>query len=173
MKSWKLLKHSVAYQNRFRRVFKRRYRLPDGKQADFYLVDRGRVVCVFVLTKAKRVVIAKQFRPGPNRVMWELVGGAVESKETPRHAAIRETLEETGYRGRIRYLGASTNDAWSNLTRYHFLIDRAVRVSDIRLDDHEFIEPTSVSMTELRRLLRRGAMTDTETAYRALEYMRR
>ncbi len=171
MKPWKQLAKKTVHLNAYRQMHKVRYRLPNGKAADFYLLERGRVICAFVITRDRHVIIAKQFRPGPNRVLWELVGGRIDPGETPRQAAIRETLEETGYRGRVVYLGQSSNDAWSTLTRYHFIIRDARKVKDLRLDDHEFIEAKSITLTKLRQLMRHGDLTDTETAYRALDFL--
>lgn len=171
MKPWKQLSKKTVYANRYRKMYRLRYRLPNRRQGNFYLTERGRVVCVLVITRDRQVVLAKQFRPGPNRILWELVGGAIDRGETPRQAANREVREETGYAGRLVYLGQSSNDAWSTLTRYHFLVTQARLVGTIQPDDHEWIEVERVSLPKFRQLLKAGMMTDAETAYRGLDHL--
>lgn len=169
---WKKLSDKTRRLNAYRSMHTRRYRLPNGQTGTFYISERGRVVCVFIITKDKKIVLAKQFRPGPGKVLWEIPGGMIESGEPPRRAALREAREETGYTGKIISLGVSSNDAWSTLERHHFLITEAEQVGEVELDDHECIETVLVDVSQLRTLIRRGAMTDSETAYRALEHLR-
>ena len=41
------------------------FRLPDGKTADFDIIKSGAVVCTLALTPDKKVILVRQFRPGP------------------------------------------------------------------------------------------------------------
>ncbi len=174
MMKWKKISERVERVNRFRSFRVVRYRMSNGAERDFYLFlhGQGKVVCALVLTQQKRVVIAKQFRLGPERVMWELPGGGINRGETPRQAIVREVLEETGYRGRPIAIGVSTNDAWSVLTRYHFVITDAVRVANPTPEAGEATEVEVISLPQLRRRIRAGDLTDAETAYRALEFLK-
>lgn len=168
--NWKKLSDKNIRINRFRTMRAKRYRLPNGHTDDFFIFGRGRVIAALVLTRDGKVVIAKQFRPGPERVLWELPGGKIDAGETPRQAAIREVEEEVGYRGKVAYLGKSGNDAWSDLERHHFLITEAVCVAKkAQTDEAEVIEPVVVSITKLLELIRKGMLSDSETAYRGLQ----
>ena len=60
------------------------FRMPDGSEAVFTVTgdaDSRAVACV-ALTPRRTVVLAEQYRPGPERVMAELPGGRVETGET-------------------------------------------------------------------------------------------
>ncbi len=171
MKPWKKLSEKIIRLNKYRSMKKVRYQMPDGKKDDFFLFDRGRVIAAVVVTPEKKIVLAKQFRLGPEEVLWELPGGAVEKDEQPRQAVVREIREEVGYAGKVKYLGNSTNDAWSTLRRYHFLITDAKPAKKLQHDDHEFIETVQVSLPQFRKLIRQGKLSDAETAYRGLEYL--
>ncbi len=169
--TWKKLSEKKIRINRFRTIIKKRFLLPNGNIGNFYTRGGHKIVCALVLTKNKKVVLAKQFRTGVERVMWELPGGAVNPHEAPVRAIAREVLEETGYRGKIKLIGVSSHDAWSSSWRYHYLITNAVRVSEPENDAHEVIEPVEVSPAQLIRLIQKGKLTDSETAYRASDFL--
>src|SRR3989338_7649122 len=160
MRRWTILSEKPLRANKFRSSVKIRCRLPNGRTGTFYLRSTGRLACAPVLTRQKRIVLANQFRLGPNRVLGELPGGIVDRNETPRKAIIREVLEETGYRGRVHFLGKSFINAWVRGLRYHYLITDAVCIASPSLDDYEVSEPLLVSVKELKRRLKAGAMTD-------------
>lgn len=171
MKPFKQLSVKRIRLNRYRTMLKIRYRLPNRRTADFYVNDVGRIACALVMTKDKKIVLARQFRPGPNRMMNELPGGSVEPTETPRQGIIREVREEVGYHGQVRLIGKSNNDSYSRKIRYHYVITDAVPVGRLQGDDYELIEVRLFTLRQFRQALQAGTMTDSETAYRALEYL--
>ena len=50
-------------------------------------------------TQLKRIILVKQFRIGPEKELLEIVAGKIEGDDKdPVRTAVREVLEETGYR---------------------------------------------------------------------------
>ena len=172
MKKWKKISERVVRINRFRSMIKTRYELPDGKRSNFYLNNNGRIVCALVVTKDKQVVLAEQYRPGPDQILLELPGGKIEAGETPRQAVAREILEETGYRGRAHFIVATNDDAWARKTRYHFVITDAVKVAEPHPDELENCQVRLISLNQFHQHLRSGKLTDIETGYLALDYLK-
>jgi len=72
------------------------YRQPDGSVADWDILAESDTVAILALTRDGRVVLARQYRPGPNRILDELPGGGIDPEESLITAAARELLEETG-----------------------------------------------------------------------------
>ena len=168
---WKKISVRRLPIGRYRSFLRKRYRLPNGHIDNFFILQQLRVVAALVVTADRYIILAKQFRPGLDKILWELPGGARDKQETSRQAIAREVMEETGYRGRIHYLGSSTNDAWSTLWRDHYLITNAIKVGPPKPDLTEITAVARVTRKKLRQLMTAGKMSDIETAYRGLEML--
>jgi ADP-ribose pyrophosphatase len=82
-------------------IVTRTYRMPDGSVSEWDIhLPSFTTVAVLALTDDDRVVLVRQFRPGPGQVLMELPGGVVDPGESPVEAARRELLEESGYAAR-------------------------------------------------------------------------
>ncbi len=155
----------------WRRFLRKVFRLPHGKEVEFVTKDEPDPVCVVAFTKDRQIVMTRQFRPGPEKILLELPGGAVEKGESLEQAAKREFLEETGYDGRIEYIGGSLNCAYSNRCTQTFIILDAEKVAEPCLDENEFVEVVLMSLEDFRKHLRSGEMTDVKSGYLALDYL--
>lgn len=155
----------------FRRIIRRVFRLPDGQMADFEIKAEGDYVCVLALTERKEIILAWQFRPGPERVLPELPGGAVDNGETPEQAARRELLEETGYAGQIEFVGSNFPCAYSAGVRHNFVATNCTLAGGPKPDPTERIEVELVPVERFVEHLRGGQITNAEGAYMALDYL--
>ncbi|MBC7929818.1 MAG: NUDIX hydrolase [Rubrivivax sp.] len=83
------------------RVFKVRRDLSadprDGREHDFYVIEAPDWINVIPITANGEVVLIEQYRHGSREVSLEIPGGMIDPGESPREAATRELLEETGY----------------------------------------------------------------------------
>lgn len=154
------------------KVISKTFILPDGKTFEFEVKKEGAAVCVLAITKENKVVLAKQFRTGPEKVLLELPGGKMEENETPEEAIERELLEETGYKGNVRLVNQILDDAHSTRTRYAFVATDCEKIGETNTDDTEFIEVVELSMDEFRDHLRGGQLSDIETGYLGLDFLK-
>ena len=168
---WEELSRETVFQKYGRKVEKVMYRLPNGNESDYYIKAEGKSVCVVALTKENEVVLVRQYRPGPNKILMELPGGGREGDETLEQAIMRELLEETGYSGNIEFVTSIWHDAYSTSVRNCFVATGCVKVSDSTPDENEQLETVLLSLSELRTLVRSGQMTDVESAYRGLDHL--
>ncbi len=169
--TWHKLREE-PYGKGHRKLLRKVFRLPDGSIREFDIKLEEPSVSVLAITADTNVLLARQFRPGPERVLLELPGGNVDLGETPQDAALRELLEETGYAaGTLQYLGHCLDCAYSTRIKHSFVATACTRVSQVSLEDREFIHVVQVSLEEFRIHLRSGDLTDTETGYRGLEFL--
>ncbi|MFE4977683.1 NUDIX hydrolase [Kitasatospora sp. NPDC056651] len=145
--------------------------LPDGTEKDKYLLREPSAAAVLALTPDMQVIIATQYRPGPDEILYEMPGGFIEPGEDPAGAAARELLEETGYKGTIEFAGSCWDDARSNARRFGFVARDCVLVADQNLDPMEFVTVELVSIERFKEIVRKGLMTDVELAYRGLDHL--
>jgi ADP-ribose pyrophosphatase len=168
--NWEKLKEEF-YRAGYRRMVRRTFQLPDGKIADFDITHSGPAVCVLALTPENRVVLAQQYRPGPERIILELPGGGVEENETPLEAIRRELLEETGYTGEFQLVGTNIGSAYSTMIIHSFVAINSYKVQEPQNDEHEFIVAIEMELPEFRALLRTGELSDVDTGYRGLDFL--
>lgn len=171
IKKWKEISRELVFQKYSRKVEKVIFKLPDGKETDFYIKKEGPAAGVLALTKDKKVILVKQYRPGPGEVLLELPGGYIDLDEKPEVAMERELLEETGYKGNVQLVTTCLDDAYSTMNRYCFVATDCEKIADPKTGNHEFVELKLLSLNRFRELLRSGKMTDIEVGYLGLDFL--
>lgn len=147
----------------YREVVIKSFQLPDGRHETraTYSAETFRAAGVIAVTTEGQVVIARQFRPGPEKVMDELPGGNVDTGEDPESAARRELLEETGYEPEnMKFIGEFSRDAYMNGRWYYYLATGCKMVAGQSLDYNEFVDIINVSISEFIDSAKKGRMTD-------------
>ena len=162
----------MAFQKYSRKIEKVMFMLPDGKESDFYIKKEGPAAGVLAITKDNRVILVKQFRPGPAEILSELPGGYVDPIEEPEITMERELMEETGYKGKVQLVTTCFDDAYSTMNRYCFVATDCEKAGDAQTGEHEFIELVLVSLEDFRKLLRSGKMTDVEVGYLGIDFLK-
>lgn len=157
----------------FRKLLRRLFRLPEGEEQEYHIKDEGETVAVLAFTRSGDVVLAEQFRPGPERVLREIPGGYLDKGETPEVAGARELLEETGYRGNVMYIGKYFADAYSNGIKHICIATNCDKVAGQELDEGERIRIVEVALEEFKEQLRSGDLTDAAGAWMALDHLGR
>lgn len=167
---WKLLSSELVFE-KYLKVEKRVYELPNGIKDDFYIRIVGDTVAVLALTPDHKVITAKQYRPGPGMLCNELPGGRVDKDETPLEAVARELWEETGYTGTFHLVTDYYFDAYTTGRRHAFVATNCRKVDRQHLDSGEDIAVELVSLSEFLTLARSGQITDVDAALLGLGHL--
>lgn len=160
----------------YRVIARKQFRLPNGKEEVFTTIGKHtQNAAIIALTRDRKVVIAKQFRPGPEKVLYELPGGMVDPGETPLEAAKRELREETGYECQDEpvFLGTACRDAYKNEIDNYFLALDCIKVAEQRLESTEFIEVVEIAISTLVANAKNGLMSDASAVLMAYDILRK
>lgn len=123
----------------------------DGRVHDFYVIEAPDWINVIPLTDDGRVVLIEQFRHGTGEVSLEIPGGMVDEGESPRDAAARELLEETGYEaGEVSLLGKTRPNPAIQDNWIHTFVARGVKQRGE--PSNAGTEQTVVRLVELERI---------------------
>jgi len=177
MQRWKRIEPTKVTKVGWRTVVTKTFIMPDGQTQTFdtFGNEGQEFVAVVGITPEKKVVVARQFRFGPEKMYDELPGGFVDKGEQLETAALREFQEETGYRpGSIEYLGSYHKDTYMNATWHVFFAVDCVRVADPELEPEEHIAIHLISIDELIRNAQTDKMTDAVAvlmAYNKLQHL--
>jgi ADP-ribose pyrophosphatase len=151
---------------------------PGGKHAERDVIRHNGSVVVLALDRSSSkkdpwVVIERQYRHAANQYLWELPAGKLDAGEEPLVGAQRELEEETGYRAK----------KWRPLVEYFaspgflgesmkvFLAEGLV-AGDAHPEEDEQIEIRLVRLSEVIKMIERGAILDGKTLTSVLLYSR-
>jgi ADP-ribose pyrophosphatase len=176
MQAWKRIDdRSNKTKAGFRTIIHKRFAMNNGQIIDADIIgdEASSAAGVIALTKDNKVIIAKQFRCGPEKIMYEMPGGAVDDGETPEIAARRELREEVGYDAEnLQYLGAAYVNAWDNMIHHYFLARDVYSVGASNPEEFEEIEIEEISISEFIDNALNARMTDAQGVLLAYDTLR-
>jgi 8-oxo-dGTP pyrophosphatase MutT (NUDIX family) len=170
---WKLLEKDYIFNRRWLKIQTRRYYLPTRRrEADFYLFEYSPWVSILPITPSGDIILIRQYRPGLDRILWEIPAGLVDAGEKPLDAARRELLEETGYSSDTwELLGAfSPNPGTHTNLSYSYIARNVLPAGSQELDETEEIDVVLKGPGEVRRLLKKGEFAASLHALHLLLY---
>jgi len=168
----------VVYQGPLFRVTHDQLIEPSGKPNERDVIRHNGSVVILAIDNSKSkknpwIVVERQYRHAANQYLWELPAGKLEAGEDALAGAQRELSEETGY-------GAKK---WKPLVEYFAspgFLGEAMKVfvaeglvaGDAHPEADEEIEFRLVKLSELLKMIEKGAIKDGKTMTSVLLYAR-
>ena len=173
-----LLSSEVVYQGPLFRVLHDKLIEPGGRASERDVIRHNGSVVILAIDARKNkknpwIVIERQYRHAANQFLWELPAGKLEAGEDPLAGAKRELAEETGYSAK----------SWKPLVEYYaspgFLgesmkvfLAEGLMAGDAHPEDDEQIDFRLVKLSELLKMIEKGAILDGKTLSSVLLYAR-
>ncbi len=164
---WKTLNTTMIEGNPFVRFFVDEFETPSGKKGKYFYHVNGNgdgFVSVFVQTLNNTFIMTNEYRYLFDRVSLGNPKGSIEPNESIEEAAMREVVEECGYKpSEIISLGwvASAN-AISKERMHVFLGKNPVRLGQ-KLDELEDITVREMTVREIDEAIATGEIWDGAT----------
>lgn len=132
----------------------------------------GSVVVLPVLPDGK-IILIRQYRHATRQFLWELVAGRMDGGETPRQAAARELIEETGYRAkRFRiFLDFFPTPGFLEEHMY-ILLAEGLTASEAEPEEDEKIRVKAFTKAAVEKMIRSRVLRDGKTIAGLLYYLR-
>jgi ADP-ribose pyrophosphatase len=173
-----LLSSVTVYQGPLFRVQRDKIIEPGGRRNERDIIrHNGSVVILAIDSSGSKknpwIVMERQYRHAANQYLWELPAGKLDPGEEPLAGAKRELMEETGYRAK----------KWSPLVEYYpspgFLgetmkvfLAQDLRTGEAHPEEDEEIELRLVRLSDLLKMIEKGAILDGKTLSSVLLYAR-
>ena len=173
-----LLSSVVVYQGPLFRVLHDKLIEPDGTHNERDVIRHNGSVVILAIDSSKSkknpwIVIERQYRHAANQFLWELPAGKLEKGEDALAGAKRELAEETGYAAK----------KWRPLVEYYAspgFLGESMRVflaeglvaGDAHPEDDEQIEFRLVKLSDVLKMIEKGAILDGKTLTSVLLYSR-
>ncbi|HSZ17628.1 MAG TPA: NUDIX hydrolase [Terracidiphilus sp.] len=151
---------------------------PGGKQSERDVIRHNGSVVILALDSSRSkkdpwIVIERQYRHAANQFLWELPAGKLDAGEEPVAGAQRELEEETGYKAK----------KWRPLVEYYaspgflgesmkvFLAEGLI-AGQAHPEEDEEIEIRLVKLSDVLKMIEKGAILDGKTLTSVLLYAR-
>ena len=173
-----LISSETVFQGPLFRVQHDKLIEPGGKPSERDVIRHNGSVVILAIDSSKSkknpwIVIERQYRHAANQYLWELPAGKLDAGETPLAGAQRELAEETGYSAK----------KWKPLVEYYaspgFLgesmkvfVAEGLVAGDATPEEDEEIEFRLVKMSEVLKMIEKGAIKDGKTLTSVLLYAR-
>jgi ADP-ribose pyrophosphatase len=136
------------------------------------ITHSGSVVVVPVLEDG-RVLLIRQYRHAARAFLWELVAGRIDEGESPRKAAARELIEETGYRAKRFRIFLDFFPSPGFLEEKMFiLLAEGLSEGIAQPEKDERIESRAYDREELEQMIQKRIIRDGKTIAGLLYYIR-
>lgn len=138
-------------------------KLPNGETATREIVKHPGAVAVIPLLGDKMIVV-EQYRKPLEKSQVEIPAGKLDAGEEPMKAALRELVEETGYRTDNIKLVSSfyTSPGFADEIIHLYIAEDLVK-GDANPDEDEFLECEAVTLEQAEQYMRDGRISDAKT----------
>lgn len=162
---WVVLESRYLYNRPWLTVRLEKLLIPNGNIVpEYYVLEYPNWVNIIAITKEKKFVMVKQYRPGIGEISLELCAGVCEKEDaSPLDSAKRELLEETGYGGGTwtEFIRVAPNASAANNWSYCFIAKDVEKIGEQALEETEDLTVHLLTLNEVKELLDNGKIVQS------------
>lgn len=98
MQNWEVLGSEKVLDTKWLVVEKQKCKINDKDIIDDYYIIKRKDFVIIIAEENENILFLEQYRHGIRQSITNLPMGLIDENETPKETAIRELLEETGYK---------------------------------------------------------------------------
>lgn len=138
--------------------------LPDGKMAGRDIVEHPGGVGVAAITDNNELLMVRQFRAAPKKVLLEIPAGKLERNEDPKVCGMRELSEETGHTANEFFKVAEVYSSPGFADELiHIYVAKGLKPVESSPDEDEFLEIEKIPISELKKMVDRCEIYDAKS----------
>jgi ADP-ribose pyrophosphatase len=146
---------------------------PGGARTTREMITHSGSVVVLPVLPDGRVLLIRQYRHAARQFLWELVAGRMDEGESPRKAASRELIEETGYRARRFRIFLDFFPSPGFLEeRMFILLAEGLTEGTAQPEEDEKIASRAYERKELEQMIQKRVIRDGKTIAGLMYYFR-
>ena len=172
-RSAKILSSKIIYEGKIFGIRRDEVIEPSGVRATREVITHPGSVVVLPVLRDGRILMIRQYRHAARQYLWELVAGRIDVGESPRKAAARELIEETGYRARKFRIFLDVFPTPGFLEeRMFILLANGLSAGVAEPEEDEKIVSRAYKPEQLEEMIRRGKLRDAKSVAGILYYLR-
>jgi ADP-ribose pyrophosphatase len=157
-----LIKQEVMFQGRMIRLDRDTVRLPNGAETTREVVRHPGAVAVVAL-KDDNILLVRQYRYPIDQITLEIPAGKLDKGEAPLVCAERELREETGYSGKLTFIGKFYSTPGFSDEIMHLFMATELVWNPLAADDDEFLSVETIPWQEALTMAQRSEFIDAKT----------
>lgn len=154
------------YRGRVFRIERDAVTLSNGRQVTIEAVRHRGSVVILAQPDPHSIIVIRQYRPVIGQWIWEVPAGSLDEGEAPDTAAVRECEEEIGWTPQVVEPVGSwyPSPGFCDEVMHFYRCTSLVRpTGEVHRDEDEQIEPATVSLDELGRMIADRRVIDMKT----------
>jgi ADP-ribose pyrophosphatase len=157
-----LIKQEVMFQGRMIRLDRDTVRLPNGAETTREVVRHPGAVAVVAL-KEDNILLVRQYRYPIEQITLEIPAGKLDKGEAPLVCAERELREETGYSGKLTFVGKFYSTPGFSDEIMHLFVATELVWNPLAADEDEFLSVVAMPSQEALIMAQRSEFVDAKT----------
>ena len=145
----------------------------EGRKVRREIIDHPGVAAILAFDEKDRIILVRQHR-FPHGYILEIPAGTLDNGESPKHCALREIQEETGYKAkRMTHLITYYPSVGYSTEAIHCFVAFGLKRGKMKLDTDEFITVRKMELPKLIKLIKSGKIIDSKTICAVMVYAAR